>query len=141
MIIIDLARARQLLARAVGTQGRDFVYNTRPGGRCLYMTFEECKMIHQPVVGFDTVRFASGAAITGCLIGTALKLAGVDVLQLGAMSVRESHRAWRAKGLVDIDPEATRYFQTAQVAQDEGMSWGHAFDNAEEDAKNRYGVK
>lgn len=113
--MIEIDQARGLLARAVLTQGPDFIYN--PGGAytCTY----------QPQLDLEA---NNPRRITGCLIGVALDMAGET-------------RHHRAGGNVDtlskaypelMSAEVKDYFWTAQIAQDRGQSWGAAFRAAEE---------
>lgn len=114
---IDLATARELLARAVATQGRDFVYKAPGGpGLCTYAPQTGNR------VADDDVR-----RTTGCLVGVALKLHGHDVSQLAGSvgQVWRQHRGWMTKA-------ACQYFQVSQNEQDDGKTWGDAHDAAEQ---------
>jgi hypothetical protein len=113
MIRIRLERARKLLKQAVDTQGPDFVYNSGGNGACDYL---------------PTRRNRS----TGCLIGVALGLAGVDVNRLGAGAVCALAPIWRAKDIVQLDHKTTKYFTVAQAVQDTGGTWGEALEAAED---------
>jgi hypothetical protein len=112
--MIEIDQARGLLARAVLTQGPDFIYN--PDG--LYA----CAYAPQPDVDEGNPR-----RITGCLVGVALDLAGETRhhrINGGIAAVRDS-----LPGLLSEDAEA--YFRVAQVEQDRGASWGRAYAEAE----------
>jgi len=63
--------------------------------------------------------------ITGCLVGTAMKLSGrvQNWNRYATGSVRNF-----AEFLTD---EALHYFTGAQIAQDAGKTWGQAYDQAE----------
>lgn len=111
---ITLERARDLLARAVGTQGRDFIYNPGGDGLCQYTP-----MIDLPE--------GDPRAVTGCLIGIALDLAGVTAHHGHAGTVYSLYTSKR--GLMDLS--ASNYFSVAQKAQDRGTTWGEAYDAAE----------
>ena len=113
---ITLERARDLLARAVGTQGRDFIYNPGGNGLCQYTP-----MTDSLLAATDPRR------ITGCLIGVALDLAGVTVHHGYAATIYNLYRANR--DLMDLS--AANYFSVAQKAQDRGLTWGQAYDAAE----------
>lgn len=110
---ITLERARDLLARAVGTQGRDFIYNPGGDGLCQYtpMNLPE----------------GDPRAVTGCLIGVALDLAGVTAHHGHAGTVYSLYCAKR--DLMDLS--AANYLSVAQKAQDRGVTWGYAYDAAE----------
>jgi hypothetical protein len=119
MITINLERARTLLAEAVKTQGRDFVYN--PGGEY------ECE--YTPVLRLANEPERPNQK-TGCLIGVALSLAGVNVKTLCG-SVSLSAAEWKRGGVVDLQGFTAEYFRLAQREQDAGSTWGDAFDTAE----------
>ena len=111
---ITLERARDLLARAVGTQGRDFIYNPGGQGTCHYTPLPQ-------TVTDDPRR------LTGCLIGVALDLAGFTGHRgiQGRVSVVHS----RFPDLMTL--AARDYFSAAQRSQDGGSTWGSAYDKAE----------
>lgn len=116
--MIELAEARGLLARAVMTQGSEFVYTDptkygTPEGGCFY----------NPKDGIGAAK-----AKTGCLIGVALKLAGGDLS--GVTEGSAPGNAAEQAGLV-LNLEVQNYFGMAQSAQDRGASWGDAFKKAE----------
>src|SRR5438034_7562621 len=73
--MIDLAQARDLLARAVETQGRDFIYST--GGGCFYVPLTEENINTMPTpIAARLAFYVESKRKTGCLIGVALDLAG-----------------------------------------------------------------
>src|SRR5438552_9611759 len=125
--MIDLGQARELLKRAVETQGRDFVYNVKVGGvtGCFYVPLTEDN-IERYELPVRNVSIESVKKTTGCLIGVALDLAGLTF-----------HHGSTAKlyGLTRVDAyltiEARQYLQVAQDVQDSGGSWGAAYDGAE----------
>ncbi len=110
--MINLQQARELLARAVETQGRDFVYNANGKGLCHYT----------PDGPADTPK-----GKTGCLAGVALNLAGETRHHGYDGSVYDLNNDFP-----DImTTEAMHYLVSAQVAQDLGSSWGQAHYEAE----------
>lgn len=115
--MINLDEARLLLLRAVETQGRDFVYSRAAGNLCSY----------RPNKG--TADPADPRRKTGCLIGVALTLAGET------RHVMDGYHRMSIGTLNDrlqiMSSDAVRYFQVAQVDQDNGASWGSAYDAAE----------
>ena len=113
--LMTLEEARGWLRAAVDTQGEDFIYN--PG---FSSGFGSCSYVPIQRFGSDDPR-----AKTGCLIGTALGLAGRVVQDLSGSILMHSE-------LYVLNPEATRYFVEAQVWQDKGSTWGHAYQMAEE---------
>lgn len=116
---IDLERARELLAQAVETKGRDFVYKERGASwGCDYY----------PVT---SVPEGDPRRETGCLVGVALNLHGIDVSQL-AGSVDSLH----TQEEVAMSEDAAAYFLAAQGPQDSGSTWGEAYDQAEERLAN-----
>lgn len=120
--MINLERARELLKQAVETQGEDFVYQVISGDMCYYrpMTEEEEPDANDP------------KRVTGCLVGTALTLAGetrhLDVI--GSVGT-----------LFNTFPDmmttgACDYFQAAQNLQDQAYTWGDSYDAAEDGVKD-----
>lgn len=113
---IGLEQVRALLWRAVQTQGRDFVYNP-DGGTCRNVPSQACAE--------DDPRRR-----TGCLVGTAMSLSGrIDDMQ------------YFAEGSVDVfgghlTEAAVDYLAVAQEIQDNGGTWGAAYDQAEELAES-----
>lgn len=120
--MIELEEARVLLARAVETQGRDFVYNPGGTGSCLYRPLNEEPYLDDP------------QSKTGCVVGVALSLAG---------ETRHLSSGERVMGLSIKYPgmlsyPAAQYLQKAQYAQDLGKSWGEAHDIAEQYYQQHY---
>lgn len=115
--MITLDEARELLKKAVDTQGPGFIYN--PGGD---------NVCHYSPREVDTYFSAGHPAVkSGCLIGVALRLAGED-----------RHNAYRggvnalAYDFPDMMTEdAAAYFRRAQIIQDNGQTWGAALEHAE----------
>ncbi len=117
---INLERARGLLARAVLTQGSEFVYNPDGKAECLYVP----------------VGYFGPQSITGCLVGVALDLAGETVHQGFSGMVT---------GIRDMYPgmltsAATLYLAEAQTVQDHGGTWGKAYQEAENIVTNAYAL-
>lgn len=112
---ITIEVARDLLLRAVATQGRDFIYKPVGAiGHCFYTP--------TGAFGLDDPR-----AKTGCLIGVAMGLAGYTDLPEGVRigQIAVVNPSW-------LDEASGEYFGVAQKVQDFGMPWGAAFDNAEQ---------
>lgn len=112
--IIDIDMARDLLLKAVATQGRAFQYNDTgdPWTTCRYA----------PMAGIGGNREK-----TGCIVGVALGIHG---------ETRHYSNPGSAYSLQHEMPglmtdEAMRYFSEAQTYQDRGDTWGQAFDAAE----------
>lgn len=124
--MIGLTRARALLAQAVATQGRDFVYNPGHNG-CFYSVEQAQGYITHYGVTVD----ASWEPIlkTGCLIGTALKLIRYD--HLFKFTMTKFDVAHKRLHQPILSPGAVIYFRCAQDRQDRGESWGEAYDAAE----------
>lgn len=122
--MINLAQARELVPRAVETQGREFVY--RPGS-----SGYTCRYEPYPVgqTDQDAIRLPEGTpcTITGCLIGVALSLAG-ETRHIGfrgsVWNLVSTYRDMMTRA-------AAGYFAVAQHAQDSGAPWGEAHDRAE----------
>lgn len=119
--MIDLDRARELLTAAVATQPDGFVYN--PGGDDINFM---CFYRRQPegVYGPDDPR-----VLTGCLIGTALGLAGIELPDdcegKSIAGLASGHPEW------EFTTEAVAYFTRAQRHQDTGKTWTQAHGEAE----------
>lgn len=109
---IDLDMARGLLARAVLTQGPDFVYNPEGHGDCHY----------EPLPDTEGPK-----GVTGCLVGVALGLHGAQIPKGSTDSIV----AIRNESPDMATEAAAVYFQAAQWAQDNGNSWGQAYATAE----------
>lgn len=126
-IPLSLARARKLLEKAVATQGRDFVYNPDGAGTCYYV----------PKTDADAPDNAPQKR-TGCLIGTMFTLAGVsdNVLeQYEFLGVAQILKNLQDMGIITKAKESDKldmYLTRAQLRQDDGDTWGEAFDYAEE---------
>jgi len=124
MDTINLAQARQLLRQAVETQGRDFVYNDSPN-MCFNVPFtddlvDEDGNAYQFAPPADHVKRR-----TGCLVGTAMTLAGRSFRPgFAAGTVGDAYRH-------HLSESALAYLRAAQNAQDQGRTWGEAFDDAE----------
>lgn len=117
--MIDLDRARELLAQAVATQGRDFSYtNDQRNVGCFY----------RPLRPDEVDNPDDPRTKTGCLVGTALTLAGeTEHLYYEGMVIDlQSYRP----NMMTV--EAARYFFESQISQDGGNTWGMAHDIAEE---------
>jgi len=121
--LIDTDRARELLIKAVLTQGPDFQYATpdEPAG-CVNVPAGE---VSQEWWGDSCPPPDSPKNKTGCVVGTAMKLSGV---------VPEEH--FPATGTVIVfkpwlTDEALVYLKAAQDAQDRQTTWGEAFWFAE----------
>jgi hypothetical protein len=124
-IPFSLAKARELLKRAVATQGRKFVYNQNGMGMCYYLPQTDAP---------DN----SPKKRTGCLIGTMFTLAGVpaEVLEQNEHAgVRVVLRNLQNRDIIDIAGETDiidEYLTRAQTQQDTGATWGEAYDYAEQ---------
>ena len=120
MTKINLEMARELLDRAVQTQGPDFVYNPWFDDE---VTDNGC--YYQPVTYEKSPK---SKRITGCLIGVALDLAGFTFQHGQNKSIME---LWY-KNADSFTRAAAEYFLRAQFSQDNGDSWGFARGYAEE---------
>lgn len=140
-----LERARELLAAAVETQGRDFVYSPEgPNFQCFNGPVPAGTGMGYGSLGDRTpTHVAEGAprTKTGCLVGTAFTLAGLEhhleeeLINGGVNVVRTAAgREW-------FDTDAAEYFIIAQGVQDKGGSWGKAYDDAEAYIRDKGWVK
>jgi hypothetical protein len=108
-IEIDLYRAMELVGEAVNSMGRDFVYNPGGGGVCQYSP-RLVENIPQ--------------AKTGCIVGTALKLAGWDSERIGKLYGSVPVADGEVVLWEGVTHAARKYFKVAQVVQDNGGTWG-----------------
>lgn len=120
---ITLTEARGFLARAVLTQGPDFIYAPQGWETCWYEPHPDGSPDGGP----------SGK--TGCLVGVALDLAG---------ETRHRGECTDISGLAAFFPDmltkdARIYFGYAQRSQDHGSSWGEAYRRAEDWAEANHG--
>ncbi len=124
--IHDIADARGLLARAVLTQGPDFVYNrdTINLSGCFYTPSN---------ADINVYPADAPQRLTPCLIGTALQLAGVTDKDLCRLTGRPSGNFmfWIKYGTVSLSRAVATYFTDAQEQQDAGFSWGESYQHAE----------
>jgi hypothetical protein len=138
MKTIGLPEARGLLARAVLTQGPDFVYNPREidgsagKGGCFNIPFGDIPDSLRVARGCLDIPEDSPQRKTGCLIGTAMKLTGDPVIIQAAID-SPAKPVYRFSNWLTKDAE--RYLSFAQQYQDGGSTWGEAFKKAEETVK------
>lgn len=119
-VTIDGARALSLLARAVDDKGSDYVYEpqVREGethAGCWYVTH----------------------GIPSCGVAQALRYEGVPTGVLEEADDREDSSIHQVTDLLAnagfrLAPAAITAFATFQLHQDQGRSWGYAFDAAKE---------
>lgn len=117
--MIEIDQARELLKAAVQTQGRDFRYCEYHIG-CYYAPIE--KTAEGITLAPDDNRRK-----TGCLIGTALTLAG-ETRHIGYPH-RVSNMHMDFPGMMSND--TAEYFQVAQTSQDSSSTWGESYEAAE----------
>ena len=126
---INLIEARRLLSHAVYTQGNDFVYqdkNDKVG--CLNVPYTDelaAKLGLDKLCEEGLLPAAdSPKRRTGCMVGTALALAGVPVPPSAAQA-----GVWYFRPF--LTELAAKYLRVAQMTQDQGLMWGTAFEMAE----------
>jgi len=116
--MITLAEVREAIRKAVEDKGRDFRYNPTGHAYCEYIP-----LLNAPE--------GDPRRTTGCLVGAALASLGVDLAGWGA-SIRDEME-WHRTEVASEDYEQVRdYLAVAQKWQDEGGTWGEAYDRAEE---------
>lgn len=127
--------ARNLLRRAVETQGPDFIYRPRGfSGKCTYTVADFVKQyqLDQSLlkchVDADDPRLK-----TGCLIGVALDLAGFTAHHRSSAGIRSLAIL---EEFARMDPWIFDYFGVAQDAQDNGRTWGQVYQEAEDWAQD-----
>lgn len=122
--MIELNEARELLKKAVETKGRDFVYSPEGAGGI------DCWYVPRP----DLFLEDDPRAQTGCLVGVALDLA--DIKLDNPHTVQAADEVAKGAGLPS---EVGQYLLVAQGWQDDGKTWGEAYDAAEDYLKRRSG--
>ena len=132
-INLDFDTALELVNRAIEERGEGYVYEPVKDAGCLYVHRE-------PVWDAALGDFGDNDKLTpGCLIGTALHLAGVPLRMLatyeemGADSVVASLVEQGEIG--SATEEARSFLDNAQAYQDRGKSWGVARDMGRLDAE------
>ncbi|MFC3504466.1 hypothetical protein ACFOOK_26340 [Micromonospora krabiensis] len=113
--MIQIEEARELLLRAVETQGRDFRYVPKGQGG------EGCWYVPRP----DLYDEEDPRSKTGCLVGVALSLAGIKFCD------SDSDAIWDLRVPLGLTDRAAKYFAIVQQHQDDGATWGEAYDEAE----------
>ncbi len=120
--LINAPAALGLLARAVLTQGPDFVYSPMRGTPCYNLPIGEIAPFEQPV----SISDPSPKRITGCLVGTALMLADHPV----AASVPDFAASGVTAFAEALTGLALALLSQAQQEQDNGATWGQAYQAA-----------
>lgn len=123
---LDLATARRLAREVVEAQGRDFVYNPDGKYACYYKALTEPEL---PWVNPDP---EDPRYKTGCYVGRVFDAYGEirhhgddgDQQQTDVAGLLEEY-----PGLAD--DAAAAYLAELQRHQDQGLSWGTAYDMAE----------
>lgn len=116
--LMTLEMARGYLARAVLTQGPDFVY--RATGRAVICHYKALP---------DSTPETDPRHHTGCMVGVVMKLSGREILEVHEGETPESvymREEW------NLSARAGRYLYSAQYAQDNGHTWGQAYAHAED---------
>lgn len=124
---IGLTRALELLGMAVATRGDAFVYQDKSNWTdaigCINVPFtddlaERCGLTS----GGGLPAEGSPKRLTGCIVGTALALGGVPVHE------HPTGPVWTFRHY--LTDSAHDMLRVAQLAQDQGASWGVARDVA-----------
>jgi hypothetical protein len=116
---IDVDQALALLERAVATQGGDFIYNPGGHGSCHYTAYITYDGDPDP------------RAKTGCLVGVALRFAGIDLDDAsGSITSLWEPGEMHAPEVRALTSEAACVMQRAQSQQDKGHTWGAALGAA-----------
>lgn len=130
---MDLRGARKYLKQAMETQGPNFVYNVGSVAACYNVP-----LMTEGYMSRETA-IQNPKSKTGCLVGTAMTLAGYKFRQ----DEKRHSIDWNGPGYgisgpksIDSDEKflthaARKYLKTAQARQDTGSTWGDAFAAAE----------
>lgn len=120
----------ELLEDAVNSEGRDFRYNPEGYGGCFYTP--------RPSTQYDG---DDPRKTHGCLIGTMLMRNGMgpetdpevyEFMGSALMDANELLRHLNNIGRVNYTYNAGRALREAQIMQDNGHSWGEAYDMAKD---------
>lgn len=113
--MIELDEARELLKKAVETKGREFQYAPKHMGGvgCFYAPRPDLFSEDDP------------RATTGCVAGVALSLAGVEFDPGNGDAIDNLAPE------IGLSYKAGAYLRAAQRVQDNGLTWGEAYDVAE----------
>lgn len=114
--VITLPRAVELVTEAVELRGRDFVY--MPGGSLASAV--NCFYSPRP----DYFPEDHPAATSGCLIGTALELAGCAINDDLVVAADGLNSGGFLPSGFQITEAAGRFFRECQTKQDAGDTWG-----------------
>lgn len=128
--MIEFEQARELLKRAMETQGPDFVY-CNLGGGCFYEPVTEVARFAFGNGPKDALLPNDNRRKTGCLIGVVLDLAG----ETRHHNFTENVLKLTLKYPDMMTSSAAYYLWEAQRVQDRGGSWGQAYEAAEQYAE------
>lgn len=128
---ITLDQVREAAHDVVAEQGPDFRYITGYAGgahgQCAYVPSTDERYPLRPE------QRASGAHLTGCLVGRVAERLGLMTDELASsmtgIAAMYEERRW-GLGLTE---QAAQYLSWLQVVQDTGKTWGEALDEAERD--------
>lgn len=120
---MTLDEARGYLARAVMTKGPEFVYRLDPKDYDRVNNPLACSYFPRTDLPEDDPRHC-----TACLIGVALRLAGREITQwMEGLRPKDT----RVASAWNLSWAAGNYFTIAQDYQDQGSSWGDAYEKVE----------
>lgn len=120
----------ELLEDAVNSEGRDFKYNPEGYGGCFYTPRPNAQY------GADDPRTTHG-----CLIGTMMVRNGMgpeadpevyEFMSRAQMDANDLLQYLHNEGRVNYTYNASLVLRAAQIEQDNGSSWGEAYDKAKD---------
>ena len=124
---LTLALCRAGAVAALADMGEDFVYATPT------MLEDKTSCLYIPNTDTRAVRWRDkpqGRAETGCLVGRIIEHAGMMTDKVAmAMDTIANIITY---GVIKATPEASRYLQAIQSAQDTGSPWGSAVELGEQ---------
>lgn len=130
--------AKSLARQAIALKGGDFIYSAGYGNGCLYLPAKEIKEMQlpsDPNLGDTSIRRAEliaphqSAYNTGCIIGTMLRIHGVQPEDL--LHTTTFGYVYDQGGIpVEITKKAQRFMSRLQSKQDLQFSWQRAYDEA-----------
>ncbi|ATW69425.1 hypothetical protein SEA_ROMERO_76 [Streptomyces phage Romero] len=127
MLDLDFKKAQELVAEAIASKGDGFVYEKADGISCQY--------VHGITQTWDDIAEEYendySTAVTGCLVGDALKRGGIPIEVLGNEYVNDSGSdellsTLQDKDFLRVSERARYYLSDVQASQDYGVPWGKA---------------
>ncbi len=118
---ITLEMAIRTTKEVIAERGEDFVYNPKRGA-CAYVPRSHPDFAF---IDFGGARVATGADVTGCLVGEIFTKLGVMTSEIARSGLITE--AIFDRGIVLATGEAQEFLSSLQAYQDVSYSWGEAY--------------